>query len=304
MNQLISTQDSQRQQIMHAIATSARLGENTKAQYSREVVKAQAAGVNLLNATEVADYASTLSTSSRSFLRAGLKTWTRRIKLETNAGATPDSMNVVNATIARLSALDEAIELESHKGQKAHLWLSSSEVRYLMSTVNGRTGRRDKIVLALLVGAGLRRDEAVNLRWEDVKNQGERVVLDIVGKGQKARIVPISDTLAIMLQSWRQLSKSTKSERVLRGHASGGRLTDSLTGAQLFNIVRKYGKRIGKEALAPHDLRRTFAQLGYENGVPVTQLSRLLGHASIETTQRYLNMELDLNVTASDFVPL
>jgi integrase len=63
------------------------------------------------------------------------------------------------------------------------------------------------------------------------------------------------------------------------------------------------GKMIGKPELQPHDLRRTYAQLGYEAGVPVTQISRLLGHASIATTQRYLNLALDLQVTASDFVP-
>ena len=183
MNTLTIAKDSQQQQqILHAITTSVRLSASTKAQYSREVVKAQDAGVNLLDASQVADYASTLSTSSRSFLRAGLKTWTRRIKLDVKSTATPESMPTVNATLARLDALNEAIELEKAKGQKAHLWLTAGEVRYLMSTVNGRTGRRDKVVLALLVGAGLRRDEAVNLRWQDVKRQGERTVLAILGK--------------------------------------------------------------------------------------------------------------------------
>jgi integrase len=60
---------------------------------------------------------------------------------------------------------------------------------------------------------------------------------------------------------------------------------------------------IGKPELQPHDLRRTYAQLGYEAGVPVTQVSRLLGHASVATTQKYLNLDLDLETTISDFVP-
>lgn len=60
---------------------------------------------------------------------------------------------------------------------------------------------------------------------------------------------------------------------------------------------------MGKPALVPHDLRRTYAQLGYEAGVSVTQISILLGHASIETTMRYLSLELDLQTTISDFVP-
>jgi integrase/recombinase XerC len=71
----------------------------------------------------------------------------------------------------------------------------------------------------------------------------------------------------------------------------------------LFHVVRKRGALIGKPELDPHDLRRTYAQLGYEAGVPITQISKLLGHASVATTQRYLNLELDLETTISDFIP-
>jgi integrase len=71
----------------------------------------------------------------------------------------------------------------------------------------------------------------------------------------------------------------------------------------LFNIVAQYGRKIGKPGLAPHDLRRTYAQLGYEAGISITQVSRLLGHANVATTQRYLNLELDVKMTVSDFIP-
>jgi integrase len=47
---------------------------------------------------------------------------------------------------------------------------------------------------------------------------------------------------------------------------------------------------MGKLELASHDLRRTYAQLGYEAGMSITQISKLLGHASVATTQRYLKM--------------
>ena len=67
--------------------------------------------------------------------------------------------------------------------------------------------------------------------------------------------------------------------------------------------MRKRGEVMGKLELAPHDLRRTYAQLGYEAGVPITQICKLLGHASITTTQRYLNLELDLETMISDLLP-
>lgn len=84
----------------------------------------------------------------------------------------------------------------------------------------------------------------------------------------------------------------------------GKRLDDRLSAVSVFRIVRQHGALIGVPKLAAHDLRRTYASLGFEAGVPITQISRLLGHSSIETTQRYLNLDLDLEVTASDFVPL
>ena len=68
--------------------------------------------------------------------------------------------------------------------------------------------------------------------------------------------------------------------------------------------MSRYGALIGIDGLDPHDLRRTYAQIGYETGLPVTQISKLLGHASIATTQRYLNLDLDLETAASDFIPL
>jgi integrase len=61
---------------------------------------------------------------------------------------------------------------------------------------------------------------------------------------------------------------------------------------------------IGKPDLTPRDLRRTYAQLGYEAGVPITHISRLLGHSSVATTGRYLNMEIDMEMIISDFIPL
>ena len=78
---------------------------------------------------------------------------------------------------------------------------------------------------------------------------------------------------------------------------------DALSPVGVFNIVREHGKDMGKAKIAPHDLRRTYAQLGYDAGVPITQISILLGHANVATTQRYLNLELDLETTVSDFVP-
>jgi integrase len=125
-------------------------------------------------------------------------------------------------------------------------------------------------------------------------------VLNVTGKGAKDRIVPINDKLAAAIEEWRAVVGDSC---VARSVTKGGAIGDSLSAMGIFNIVNKAGQIIGKPELAPHDLRRTFAQLGYEAGVPITQISKLLGHASVSTTQRYLNLDLDLETTVSDFIP-
>jgi len=77
---------------------------------------------------------------------------------------------------------------------------------------------------------------------------------------------------------------------------------ESISTTGLYNIVQKRGEMIGKLDLQPHDLRRTYAELGLRAGVTISQISKLLGHSSIETTQDYLNIELDLETKISDLV--
>lgn len=133
------------------------------------------------------------------------------------------------------------------------------------------------------------------------KNNKTRWVLQINGKGDKNRIIPISAILATRIKEWCIFINQGSLARSL---GQSKELGSSLSAIGIFQIVRKHGAMIGMPNLDPHDLRRTYSQLGYEAGIPLTQLSKLLGHASISTTQRYLNLELNLENTASDFIPL
>ena len=82
-------------------------------------------------------------------------------------------MNATQATIYRIEALNEAIRVEATKGNKAHTWLTQAEVKQLMDSCDASTlqGQRDKIVLGLLVGAGLRREELTNLTFDAALEQ-------------------------------------------------------------------------------------------------------------------------------------
>jgi len=220
----------------------------------------------------------------------------------------------VQAVLYRIEALQQAIPTRQQRGRQPHTWLDRTQVRALLDICgDDLVGRRDRLVLGLLVGAGLRRRELADLCFDDVKRQplaasaagGDphrvRTILAMRGKGAKDRVVPICGPLAEAIERWGgQFGHRGHVVRSLGRHGQAGA---RMSPVAIFNVVRKHGALIGQPTLAPHDLRRTYAQLGYQAGVPLTQISRLLGHASLTTTQRYLNLDLDLDVTVSDFIP-
>jgi integrase len=307
MNQLVATVSNHNDQhgIIRAIAGAGHLAASSKAKYTAVVTAYLNAGHNLTDAGALAAYADGLSGSGRAHLKAGVKLWTKAAMQDVKTAATPDNVNQVQASIYRFEALQNAIQVQQAKGQKAHVWLSQAEVKRLLSLPGADTiGQRDRLALALLAGAGLRREEAVNLTFDDILLQPSRgkirAVLQVVGKGEKTRVVPISDRLAAEIDAWGAIVGGKG--YILRSVKQNGAIGEKLSPVGLFNIVRKYGRGLGRPELAPHDLRRTYAQIGYESGVPITQISTLLGHASVTTTQRYLNLALDLETTISDFV--
>lgn len=290
-----------------AVLALSGLADSTREKYSR-VVECYLSdhGGRLTDAGELAAFAAGLSNSRKAQLKAAVKLWSEAMIDQVKAQATPENIDQVQAAIFRFQALQSAVKVKTSAGEKAHTWLSQAEVKKLLALPDETTtaGKRDRIALGLLVAAGLRREEAVKLDFGDMKLQpirGKlRTVLEIQGKGDKARLVPIRDTLAAALEDWHATAGPG---RVLRSIDQVGNIGDGLSAVGVFNIVRTYGRLMGKPDLAPHDLRRTYAQIGYESGVPVTQISTLLGHSSIATTQRYLNLSLDLETTVSDFVP-
>lgn len=291
---------------LRAIELARHLADSTRAQYTKALKGYLDTGNALTDAAALAAYARTLSGSRRAFLKSAVRLWTRGAREAFKGEATPENVNQVQAALYRLEAMEKAIAAPKQRGQKAHIWLSQSQVRQLLETCNGQKtliNQRDRLALGLLVASGLRREEAAKLRFEDVKLQpvkGKfRTVLDVKGKGARTRVVPISDSLANAIDEWANVVGGDG--RILRSLDRG--IGERLSTVAIFNIVRRHGAMMGKPDLAPHDLRRSYAQIGHAAGVPIVQISRLLGHANIATTQRYLNLDLDLETTASDFVP-
>ena len=286
------------------------LQPSTKHQYIKAIQNYLATGESLTDPQALTEYALTVGSSTRSFLATAVTRMAQELELLAKGSATPENIAVIQAAVFRTQALQSAIKIQQPQGEKAHTWLTCHEAEQLLEACyrrpNGKKefeiySLRDRLAIGLMMAAGLRREEAASLQFSDIVKQDKRYVLNVTGKGAKSRVVPISARLAEAIVDWQFLIDTEG--LILRSLGRNRIPGESISTTGLYNLVQKRGAMIGKPDLQPHDLRRTYAELGRRAGVPISQISKLLGHASIETTQEYLNIELDLDSTISDFVP-
>jgi integrase/recombinase XerD len=164
--------------------------------------------------------------------------------------------------------------------------LSVADIERLLLAPVGDTPlpRRDRALLELLYGAGLRISEATALDLDDV-DPVERLIR-VRGKGDKERLVPYGDLAAEALDAWLVGGRPALGPRqpAIFVNARGGRLTRQ--GA--WKIISGHAHRVGlAEAVSPHTLRHSFATHLLDGGADVRAVQELLGHASVTTTQIY-----------------
>jgi integrase len=168
-------------------------------------------------------------------------------------------------------------------------WLTVDQGRRLLHTEVPLTlrGRRDHAMVALLLGCGLRRGEVLALALESVQQREEHwVIADLVGKGGHVRTIPIPNWVKATLDAW-TTAAGIAHRRVFRAINKAGRVwRDGMTPKVIWDVVRTAAAQAGIEKLAPHDLRRTGARLCHLAGGELDQIRFLLGHVSIQTTER------------------
>ena len=169
--------------------------------------------------------------------------------------------------------------------------LSPSETERLIDAATGTTPRalRDRALVELLYGAGLRVSEATGLEKGSVALE-ERVVR-VLGKGAKERLVPLVRPAAEAVRrylalGWPHLDRRYRPELFL--NARGG----ALTRAGAFLILKKLADRAGLEParVHPHLLRHSFATHLLEGGADLRSVQEMLGHADLGTTERYTHV--------------
>lgn len=185
-------------------------------------------------------------------------------------------------------------------------WLNIDQAQKLLNTPDILTtkGIRDRMILTLLLGAGLRREELVRLKLEDVQQRAGRwVILDIIGKGGRVRTVPIPSWTKTAIDAWIDVSEITEGLLCLEVRRGGHITNKGMTSQAIRNVVVEYGLKLGIK-LAPHDLRRTFAHLAFEGKAAIDQIQLTLGHSSIQTTERYLGVKQNLQNAPCDKILL
>jgi len=160
-------------------------------------------------------------------------------------------------------------------------------------------------MLSLLIGCGLRRAELLGLTMNSIQLREEHwVIADLVGKGGHIRTVPIPLWVKRSVDSWTESAHITTG-RVFRAINKAGRIWgDGMTPKVLWEVVKDAAARAGIEKLAPHDLRRTCARLCHLAGGELDQIQFLLGHVSIQTTERYLGCKQKLRIAVNDKIGL
>ena len=182
-------------------------------------------------------------------------------------------------------------------------WLTPEQGRRLLQATTPSSPRelRNQAMVAMLIGCGLRRGELLALSLESIQQREEHwVIADLVGKGGHVRTVPIPTWVKHHVDAWTAAAAITHGS-VFRAINKAGRVWgEGMSPKVLWDIVRAAAARAGIDKLAPHDLRRTCARLCHLAGGELDQIQFLLGHVSIQTTERYLGCKQKLRIAVND----
>jgi len=164
--------------------------------------------------------------------------------------------------------------------------LSATEVDKIDECFNHKTatGIRNLCIVHLMLDAGLRSHEVRELEMSRIFFDNRQLLIN--GKGSKQRVVPMGTKLRKYLWTYVNLYRTYSEQGFLLASLEGKPLTDGA----IKSIFSRLRKKVGIDRLTPHLLRHTFASCFIVGGGSVEMLRILLGHSSIETTQRYMHI--------------
>jgi integrase/recombinase XerD len=264
------------------------LSENTQLAYIRDLKKLQkfAEKHNALNPyildesfiqNFVYDFAKhSDSTKSQARLISSLKSFFKYLQLEEKREDNPAEL------------------LESPKiGLSLPDTLDHGEVMKISNSIDlsKPEGERNRTIIETLYGCGLRVSELINLKLSDLFFEDS--FIRVIGKGDKQRLVPISDRTIKCITIYKNTIRihqqpKPKCEDILFLNRRGGKLTREM----IFIIVKNVAERAGiRKNVPPHTFRHSFATILLKNGADLRSIQQMLGHESITTTEIYTHLD-------------
>lgn len=210
---------------------------------------------------------------------------------------------VIDHSTAQAISRAEGVRAE---GKRLGNWLTKEQAQAMLGLPSVTTvkGLRDRAILAILLGCGVRREECVSLTTDHIQQrEGRWVIVDLVGKRSKTRSVPMPAWAKYAIDSY-LLAAGIADGVLFRSVRRGDHITDQgMTSQAVFDVVKTYAQEIGVD-VRPHDLRRTFAKLAHKGNSPIEQIQLSLGHSSVQTTERYIGVQQDLSSAPCDVIGL
>ena len=184
-------------------------------------------------------------------------------------------------------------------------WLTADEARRFWQFPPPDTlkGKRDRAILAVLLGCGLRRRELADLEFTHLQQREEHwAIVDLIGKGGHIRTVPMPEWVKATIDVW-VTAAGISEGRLFRCVCRAGKCWgNGVTERVVWHVVKQYAKDFGIAQLAPHDLRRSCAKLCHATGGELEQIQFLLGHVSVQTTERYLGCKQRIRGAVNDCI--
>jgi site-specific recombinase XerD len=182
-------------------------------------------------------------------------------------------------------------------------WLLADQARALCQSPDTKTlkGKRDRAILSVLLACGLRRSELAELKVDDLQRREDHwAIVDLAGKGGHVRTVPVPSWVEQTIDDWLTAAGITSGKLFRCVCRAGKTWGDFITDRVVWHVVKDYAMKLGLPQLAPHDLRRSCARLCHVAGGELEQIQFLLGHVSVQTTEKYLGCRQRLRDAVND----
>ena len=171
--------------------------------------------------------------------------------------------------------------------------LTLDEINRMMAAIDlsSNEGHRNRAMMEMLYGSGLRVSELVNLQLSKMYRNEHYMLID--GKGSKQRLVPISPVAEKWFDYWLQERATWPYKPEFKDYVFVNRYRRPLTRAMVFTIVRRLCAEAGiTKTVSPHTLRHSFATHLLQNGADLRIIQQLLGHEDLATTEIYTHLDI------------